>query len=73
MVAQTSNQINQRSRQMRSISTGTRPTGAGVGYCLNCGERLSYCGRAFSTEIRCSKCGKVNIYEDSQQPKRVRA
>ncbi len=43
-----------------------------VGYCLKCGRQLTKCGLPFSAEIGCLKCGAVNIYEDSQQPKCVK-
>ena len=39
-----------------------------TGYCLNCRAQVSYCGKPFSAEIACPKCGAVNIYVDSQQP-----
>ncbi len=39
-----------------------------LGLCLRCGYELTYCGEPFSLEIRCDKCGTVNIYKDSQQP-----
>jgi predicted RNA-binding Zn-ribbon protein involved in translation (DUF1610 family) len=43
-----------------------------VGYCLSCLSKLSRCGKPFTAEIACPKCGAVNVYEDSQQPQRLR-
>ena len=40
----------------------------GLGYCLNCGARLTFCGRTFSGEFVCMKCGVLNVYVNSQQP-----
>jgi len=40
-----------------------------VGYCLICGAQVSKCGKPFTAELRCQKCGAVNVYEESQQPK----
>lgn len=45
---------------------------APIGYCLNCGKRLTLCGVPFSGEFQCKPCGAVNIYEDSQQPIRLK-
>jgi len=39
-----------------------------IGYCLSCGARLSKCGLPFTAELKC-KCGAINVYEESQQPK----
>lgn len=43
-----------------------------VGYCLNCKAQLSFCGKPFTAEIPCIKCGAVNIYEESQQAVRLK-
>ncbi len=43
----------------------------GNSICLGCGEHLAYCGEPFTAQIRCPKCGAVNVYEESQQPSRV--
>ena len=39
-----------------------------IGKCLNCGKRLSFCGKPFTADLRCPNCGAVNVYRDSQQP-----
>lgn len=58
------------------IENGQRQSSAkspleSMGYCLACGARLSFCGSPFTADIRCRKCGAVNVYEESQQPKRL--
>jgi len=45
----------------------------GIGLCINCGKRVIYCGRPFTDEIPCPHCGTVNVYEESQQPVRIKA
>ena len=35
-------------------------------------KQVSFCGKLFTVEIACPKCRKVNVYEDSQQPIRIR-
>ena len=42
-----------------------------VGFCLNCGEQLTRCGRPFTDTVLCRPCGAMNVYVDSQQPIRV--
>jgi predicted RNA-binding Zn-ribbon protein involved in translation (DUF1610 family) len=42
-----------------------------IGYCLSCKSQLSFCGIPFSTKLECPKCGAINVYEESQQPKRL--
>ena len=46
---------------------------AGKGSCLNCAREFSYCGKPFTADLKCPYCGTVNIYEDSQQPVRIKA
>lgn len=41
---------------------------AGIGNCLTCGARLTYCGLPFSADIACRLCLSVNRYLHSQQP-----
>ena len=41
---------------------------SGVGRCLNCNSHLTDCGRPFTAEIPCRKCGRINVYKESQQP-----
>ena len=49
----------------------SRAFGDPIGRCLSCGHRLTLCGTAFSARIRCAKCNKINVYQDSQQPVRL--
>jgi hypothetical protein len=39
-----------------------------IGMCLGCGRRLTLCGKPFTADIECHKCGVINSYIDSQQP-----
>lgn len=48
------------------------PQVSAVGKCLNCGARLTLCGTPFSLEVTCRKCLRINIYEESQQPSRLK-
>ena len=41
------------------------------GECLKCGAQLSFCGKAFTADLKCPACGAINVYEESQQPKRL--
>ena len=43
-----------------------------VGFCLACGAQISRCGKPFSTDIECHKCHKINVYEESQKPIKLR-
>jgi len=43
-----------------------------VGLCLRCGRSLTLCGETFTLEVRCDKCFAINVYEDSQQPVRLK-
>jgi len=52
-------------------STVDVTTDESIGYCLSCGERVSACGKPFSANIACPGCGAVNVYEESQQPRRL--
>lgn len=47
-------------------------TEAGSSNCIACGKHLAYCGKPFSADLKCPNCGAVNIYEESQQPTRLR-
>lgn len=42
----------------------------GTSFCMNCGSQLAYCGKPFSADISCGKCGAVHTFEESQQPTR---
>jgi hypothetical protein len=44
-----------------------------TGYCLNCKAQLSFCGKPFTADLICAKCGVVNVYQESQQPVRIKA
>lgn len=44
-----------------------------TGYCLGCKAQLSFCGKPFTAELVCRSCGAVNVYEESQQPARIKA
>jgi hypothetical protein len=61
---------NATSQENKSKNSGHRATNSG--YCLKCGYRLSVCGRPFTTDIQCPKCGTVNSYVQSYQPVTVK-
>ena len=42
-----------------------------VGICLECNERLTFCGAPFTLNVMCPKCRVINVYIDSQQPTRT--
>ncbi len=44
-----------------------------IGFCLNCGSRLSFCGYPFTADLKCPKCGAVNAYVASYQPVSLKA
>lgn len=55
------------------LSSGNRKNlREGQAVCLACQKSLSYCGKPFTAEIVCPNCGRVNVYEDSQQPNRLK-
>jgi hypothetical protein len=39
--------------------------------CVN--RKLAYCGKPFSADIECPKCGAINVFVESQQPSKLRA
>lgn len=39
-----------------------------IGLCLNCGRRITLCGRPFTADVKCNKCKYINHFEMSQQP-----
>ena len=39
-----------------------------IGMCVNCGHRISLCGRRFTADIECNKCLYINEFRNSQQP-----
>ena len=49
-------------------STVSQKRAAATGLCINCGNRITLCGRPFTAEVRCCKCHHINIFDMSQQP-----
>jgi hypothetical protein len=43
-----------------------------IGYCLGCGTRITRCGAPFTADILCHKCGRVNVYDNSNKPRALR-
>ncbi len=39
-----------------------------TGLCINCGNKVTLCGRPFTADIRCNNCHVINHFEMSQQP-----
>ncbi len=39
-----------------------------TGLCLNCGNKVTFCGRPFTADVRCAKCSYINHFDESQQP-----
>lgn len=39
-----------------------------IGLCINCGHRVTFCGKPFTAQIPCGKCLFINKFENSQQP-----
>jgi hypothetical protein len=60
------------SKNPASMATQWKKTAAGedkdVSICLNCGRKLTLCGRPFTASIPCSKCLYINEFDDSQRP-----
>jgi hypothetical protein len=63
--------VNENRHENKNMSLINATSFNSVGYCLSCGARLSKCGLPFTAELRC-RCGAINIYEESQQPKRFK-
>jgi len=62
-------------QNMDTSSTKTQnvpKSSVAVGKCLSCGNRLSFCGKPFTAELTCPSCSAVNVYEDSQQPAKLK-
>jgi len=55
-----------------TILAHTTSSDESIGYCLECGARVSRCGKPFIDEIACPKCGAINVYENSRQPNHIR-
>jgi hypothetical protein len=64
--------MTQASNKTNRIKTKSENMRRGDSACLQCGEHLAYCGQPFTANLECPKCGAVNIYEESQQPKALR-
>jgi hypothetical protein len=39
-----------------------------IGLCLNCGVRITLCGKPFTADIPCCKCLYINVFQESRQP-----
>jgi hypothetical protein len=52
-------------------NNGVKPRSA-IGLCINCGHRVTLCGRPFTAEIECRNCKKINVFIESQQPVAIR-
>ena len=39
-----------------------------TGLCMNCGNKITFCGRPFTADIKCNKCRVINQFRMSQQP-----
>ena len=68
MVAQNTQLSTSKTVKYGELSTKHGKRDKSTGYCLSCGAQVSYCGKPFSAEIACPKCGAVNIYAEAQQP-----
>lgn len=68
-IAQNRYSVKHKSTKHDAISHNKVNATKSKGYCLRCGAQVSMCGLPFSDEIACPKCGAVNVYENSQQPK----
>jgi len=55
---------------IKSIKVGKKSEWVGV--CLNCAANLSFCGKPFTADLECPKCGAVNAYDASFQPVRLK-
>ena len=38
------------------------------GKCLACHAQMTFCGKPFTADIACPKCGAVNVFIESFQP-----
>lgn len=58
-------------RSNKKVDSLSRSNSDGsIGYCLNCGTRLTRCGRPFTSDVACRACGALNVFEESNQPVR---
>lgn len=64
------------SHENRTVSSidahKTRKQSDNLGYCLNCGQRLTHCGLPFTLDVTCNHCNSVNVYIDSVKPKYIK-
>jgi Zn finger protein HypA/HybF involved in hydrogenase expression len=67
MVNYNTEDVNKITQKSAVVTLKAKLRAESTGYCLNCGAQVSYCGKPFSAEIACPKCGAINIYVDSQQ------
>lgn len=43
-------------------------SGQCIGMCINCGKKITLCGKPFTAQIPCHKCLYINVFTESQQP-----
>ena len=53
-------------RELSKIVKHTRDAEI-IGVCLNCGKRITFCGKPFTADIVCYKCLYINVFLDSRQ------
>lgn len=56
-----------RTEPVHSATVG-RKRAAATGLCINCGNKITLCGRPFTADVKCSKCNHINSFLMSQQP-----
>jgi len=39
-----------------------------TGLCKKCGNKITFCGRPFTADIKCCKCNIINQFRMTQQP-----
>ena len=64
--------ITEKSKTTSVKSVNLLSTSKYAGDCLECAARVSVCGRPFTADLTCPRCGAVNAYENSLQPVRVK-
>lgn len=50
-----------------SPNCGRKPDHA-IGLCVNCGHRVTLCGKPFTADVECANCRVINHFRNSQQP-----
>lgn len=53
--------------RVRSQNTANRRAKF-TGMCMNCGNKVTFCGRPFTADVRCCKCKYINSFKASYQP-----